>query len=950
MIKKPNILVFAVVLTWFFGFQVSLAAETLFSVDSSTVALWRFNDAPGSFVKDETGVNHGTAFGTTVVDGKFGKAREFNGSGQYVEVPNNSSLNNLSQITIEAWIYPTGFDLSCWNNNESIVGKGPGDAINALSLRLWRNNDDGCSGANSFRGFYPSGNFGNGVVSTSTMYAPNEWIYITFSYDGESMKLFVNGNIVSTGSFSGLSVNNSNSLFINKHFWASGFSQGRMAGLIDEIRISNKARSAAEIKNNYERGTGLKKKNPVLIIPGLMGTWFSRLDPIKGTYNNLIKNLKNKGYSEQELFTFPYDWRNDNEVSANYLAEKMEEIKKVCNCDKVDLVAHSMGGLIARSYIASDNYKNDVGQLIFLGTPHLGSPDAYSIWEAGEEEILRDTLREKLLDIWAIPTGKSRFDFIRDEIKSIQQLLPVFSYLRKDGQNIEYPLGYPKNDFLDSERLNSLASINNLSARTDKLVNVTGNLGPNSTIRYINVQTRNDLAPKWEHGYPVSLEKSKGDGVVPHDSIIPVDEEIEVISKHGSLPTYAWSAIAKFFAGEDRPVPMPEDYGTLLIAVHSPVDFYVIDPNGQKVGSVNGVPTEQIEGSFYSGSGNPELEFVTIPNPLPGEYKVVTRGTGDGKYDIEANFFDENDAGYASGTFTANTKTNLEEELNFNFEDSNVVDIEPKDLIAPSTTANVSGQKGSNGWFVSDATISLNASDEGVGVFKTEYSLDDGRTWINYMEPITLGEGRHVVNFRSEDFVGNREDVKRIGVNVDKSAPEASFYWDKVSKNLRIEGLDMSSTTILRDKRGFLIKDEAGHTTEISMPKFHREGKEIKGKLASISYNKNSPIPAIASFKYEWSEGKDGAIKNLEQKTSYSVNRNFPMPTTASSKDERSEEDDDYDEENSKRKASYFMKTISVKFNKGISFIRVEDQKKKEVKGLVILNIVSDKGKFLVKF
>src|ERR1051325_11440125 len=80
-----------------------------YGADSSTVALWTFDQDAGNLVVDSTGVNNGTAAGQTgIVDGRFGKARSFRGQGlgDYISVPDNPSLRNLPQMTIEAWIFP----------------------------------------------------------------------------------------------------------------------------------------------------------------------------------------------------------------------------------------------------------------------------------------------------------------------------------------------------------------------------------------------------------------------------------------------------------------------------------------------------------------------------------------------------------------------------------------------------------------------------------------------------------------------------------------------------------------------------------------------------------------------------------------------------------------------------------------------------------------------------
>src|SRR3989344_2085403 len=118
--------------------------------------------------------------------------------------------------------------------------------------------------------------------------------------------------------------------------------------------------------------------DPVIIIPGIMGSATKNgklvIDPILHTYDDLIATLKANGYEEgKDLFTFPYEWRDSNVLTANLLKDKINEVKTICDCSKVDLVAHSMGGLVAREYIQSGQYNHDVDQVIFLGTPHNGA-------------------------------------------------------------------------------------------------------------------------------------------------------------------------------------------------------------------------------------------------------------------------------------------------------------------------------------------------------------------------------------------------------------------------------------------------------------------------------------------------------------------------------------------------------------------------------------------------
>src|SRR4030042_1436876 len=70
------------------------------------VAWWRFEGD----LTDETGVNDGTGYGSiTYASGKIGQALELNGTDDYVNVGDNTSLNFTNDFTVEAWINGDAF-------------------------------------------------------------------------------------------------------------------------------------------------------------------------------------------------------------------------------------------------------------------------------------------------------------------------------------------------------------------------------------------------------------------------------------------------------------------------------------------------------------------------------------------------------------------------------------------------------------------------------------------------------------------------------------------------------------------------------------------------------------------------------------------------------------------------------------------------------------------------
>ncbi|HZY07988.1 MAG TPA: hypothetical protein VFE69_09595, partial [Ilumatobacteraceae bacterium] len=84
----------------------------------------------------------------------------------------------------------------------------------------------------------------------------------------------------------------------------------------------------------------------------------------------------------QNWFDFPYDWRRDNRVAARHLAERAPDWLRAWrqrsgnNDAKLVLVAHSMGGLVARHFLEVLDGWRDTRTLITFGTPYRGSLNA----------------------------------------------------------------------------------------------------------------------------------------------------------------------------------------------------------------------------------------------------------------------------------------------------------------------------------------------------------------------------------------------------------------------------------------------------------------------------------------------------------------------------------------------------------------------------------------------
>jgi len=101
----------------------------------------------------------------------------------------------------------------------------------------------------------------------------------------------------------------------------------------------------------------------------------------------------------------------------------------------------------------------------------------------------------------------------------------------------------------------------------------------------------------------------------------------------------------------------------------------------------------------------------------------------------------------------------------------------PDDEIAPITNASLSGIVGTNGWFRSNVSVSLAATDYISGVNATYYRVStSGGGWLTYFSSFILSsDGISTVQFYSKDNAGNNELMKNVIVKIDKTAPTLTF-------------------------------------------------------------------------------------------------------------------------------------------------------------------------------
>jgi len=101
-----------------------------------------------------------------------------------------------------------------------------------------------------------------------------------------------------------------------------------------------------------------------------------------------------------------------------------------------------------------------------------------------------------------------------------------------------------------------------------------------------------------------------------------------------------------------------------------------------------------------------------------------------------------------------------------NIEDANSIDVKI-DKTSPVTEHEFEGIIGEDGWFVSDVTVTLSATDAVSGLNYTMYKLNDG-AWITYVEPFIVTEdGDYTLYYYSVDLAGNTETTKEVDFKIE---------------------------------------------------------------------------------------------------------------------------------------------------------------------------------------
>ena len=213
------------------GFSLTMidtSDSTLYGPDEGLFAHWKFDDESGGTAIDSAGINNGTLNGDpTWAAGRIDGALSFDGVGDYVAVsPIVPLIGNT--LTVQAWIRTSEF-AGIWNPVMTQNAGGSGYYFYVSSGRP---------------AFYVVvGAAFVEAVSIDTISA-GQWYHVAGTNDGSNLKLYINGQLKDSSTSTGfLGVNS------NAHIGFEPVSPLYYNGLIDDVRIYNRALSESEFKD-----------------------------------------------------------------------------------------------------------------------------------------------------------------------------------------------------------------------------------------------------------------------------------------------------------------------------------------------------------------------------------------------------------------------------------------------------------------------------------------------------------------------------------------------------------------------------------------------------------------------------------------------------------------------------------------------------------------------------
>jgi len=202
--------------------------------DGGPVGYWKFDEGSGLKARDDSGNNNdGIISGATWTDGKYGGAIQFDGVNDYVLISGKGSLNFTGNITLSSWVKMKAVPATYGN-----IYSSASENLTPYKRVQYAVNSSGRV------------SYWNGSIYLLNYYLPiDQWVNLTISISGTNLSFYVNGVLTDSKTVSVPDTVSQNPIIGST---TSGVE--RFNGSIDEVKVYNYARTADDIRTDYQAG------------------------------------------------------------------------------------------------------------------------------------------------------------------------------------------------------------------------------------------------------------------------------------------------------------------------------------------------------------------------------------------------------------------------------------------------------------------------------------------------------------------------------------------------------------------------------------------------------------------------------------------------------------------------------------------------------------------------
>jgi hypothetical protein len=207
--------------------------------ESGLVAHWKFDEGNGTTTSDSSGSGNAGILtnGPLWSDGRIGKGLSFDGIDDHVTVADSNSLDVANSFTLSAWVNPA----SSFTDFRSILVKN-------YKYYLYASTAGNCGSGSLLAGFDEQT---SNTLCQATPLPANTWTHLAATYTGSVLTLYRNGVAVATSNITKTLSPTNGTLQIGASQFGENFK-----GLIDEVRVHNRALTNSEIQAIFQKEYG----------------------------------------------------------------------------------------------------------------------------------------------------------------------------------------------------------------------------------------------------------------------------------------------------------------------------------------------------------------------------------------------------------------------------------------------------------------------------------------------------------------------------------------------------------------------------------------------------------------------------------------------------------------------------------------------------------------------